>query len=321
MGVPVGRERPAQDGIRRSPVAFRLDERKRILDMSTVSDRLFVAMQYLLPARTMGAVVHRLARSRRPWLKNALIRFFTRVFAIDETEMDEARAIDYPTFNAFFTRGLKPGARPIDADPFGICSPADGRVQQNGRVSDGRMLQAKGMTFSAASLLDAEPEGIAPFDGGAFMTIYLAPHNYHRIHAPLDGKLRSMHYIPGRRFSVNRATTNSIPGLFARNERLACLFDGEHGPYWLVLVGAMNVASISTVWAGEIVASGEPTRWVYDPETAPSLGKGDPLGHFNLGSTIVLVFPRDRATLDASLTPGSTLAVGERIGSLRATPA
>jgi phosphatidylserine decarboxylase len=288
--------------------------------VSALSDKLFGALQYLVPARALGAVIHRLSRSRRPWLKNALIRLFTSAFSIDETEMDEPRAVDYPTFNAFFTRGLKPGARPIDPDPLAICSPADGRVQQNGRVSDGRMLQAKGMTFSAARLLDAEADALAPFDGGAFLTIYLAPHNYHRVHAPLDGRLRRTHFIPGARFSVNRATTHAIPGLFARNERLACLFEGEHGPYWLVLVGAMNVASISTAWADEIVGSGETMRRVYDRETAPSLRKGDYLGRFNLGSTIILVFPRDRVTLDASLAPDRAVAVGQRIGMLRRLP-
>lgn len=285
--------------------------------MSAVSEKLFVALQYLLPARAMGAVVYRLARSRRPWLKNALIRLFTSVFAIDETEMDEERAVDYPTFNAFFTRGLKPGARPIDSDPLGICSPADGQVQQKGHVADGRLLQAKGMTFTAAHLLGVAPEAVRPFDGGAFLTIYLAPHDYHRVHAPLDGRLRRTHFIPGARFSVNRATTHAIPELFARNERLACLFEGEHGPYWLVLVGAMNVASISTAWAGEIVGSGEPVRRTYDAGTAPVLRKGDYLGHFNLGSTIILLFPRDRVMLDASLAPDGAVAVGQRIGALR----
>ena len=287
--------------------------------MSTLADRLFVAIQYVLPARAIGAVVHRLARSRRPWLKNALIRAYTRVFAVDEAEMDRARAVDYPSFNAFFTRALRPGARPIDADPQGICSPADGRVQQSGQVSGGRILQVKGTTFSAAGLLGAEPEAVAPFDGGAFLTIYLAPRDYHRVHAPLDGTLRRMHFIPGARFSVNSTTTDAIPGLFARNERLACLFDGGPTPWWLVFVGAMNVASISTVWAGEIAGSREPRREVYDPASAPALAKGDPLGQFNLGSTIIAIFPQGRAVLDPSLAPGRALAVGERIGSLRRT--
>jgi len=284
--------------------------------MSTVRDKLFVGMQYLLPARLIGALVHRLARSRHVWLKNTLIRSFTRLFTIDETEMDAARAIDYPSFNAFFTRALKPGVRPIDADPHSICSPVDGTVQQAGQVSDGRLFQAKGMSFTATRLLGAQAADSEPFDGGAFMTIYLAPHNYHRVHAPLDGKLRRMHFVPGTRFSVNRATANSISGLFARNERVACLFDGKHGPYWLVFIGAMNVASISTAWAGEIVSGGEPRHERFDAETAPSFNKGDYIGHFNLGSTIIVIFPRDVAVLDQSLQPHSTVTVGQRIGSL-----
>ena len=252
--------------------------------MNSITDKLFVGMQYILPARLIGACTYRLARSRRAWLKNALIRSFTRLFRIDETEMDMDRATDYPTFNAFFTRALKPGARPIDADPRSVCSPADGTVQQAGQVAYGRMIQAKGVTFSAVELLGAEPQDIEPFDGGAFMTIYLAPHNYHRVHAPLDGNLRRTHFMPGSRFSVNRTTSDTIPGLFARNERVACLFDGIHGAYWLVFVGAMNVASISTAWGGEITQCGKPTQQDFAADSAPSFKKGDYLGHFNLGS-------------------------------------
>ncbi|HJP39236.1 MAG: archaetidylserine decarboxylase [Gammaproteobacteria bacterium] len=284
--------------------------------MLTIFDRIFVVMQYFLPARLIGAFVHRLARSRRTRLKNTLIRSFTYLFAINTDEMDAAQAIDYPSLNALFTRALKPGARPIDTDPLGICSPADGTVQQAGQVAAGRIFQAKGTSFSAARLLGTEPVDIRPFDDGAYLTIYLAPHNYHRIHAPLDGTLQRMHFIPGTRFSVNRATANSIPGLFARNERLACLFNGKLGPYWLVFVGAMNVASISTAWAGEIVSNGEPRHEVFGAETAPAFNKGDYLGHFNLGSTIIVIFPADTATWDPSLQPQSPVTVGRRIGLL-----
>lgn len=273
-------------------------------------------MQYVLPARLIGALAHRLARSRRPWLKNVLIRSFMGLFTINEAEMDAARAVDYPSFNAFFTRSLKPGARPIDSDPRTVCSPADGTVQMAGQVSGIKMLQAKNMSFTVATLLGETPANIKPFDGGACVTIYLAPHNYHRIHAPLDGILSRMHFIPGRRFSVNRTTANAIPDLFARNERVACLFDGKHGPYWLVFVGAMNVASISTKWDGEIVSSGELLREVYTTENAPSFKKGDYIGHFNLGSTIIVIFPRDVVTWDPSLQPNSMIMVGHRIGSL-----
>jgi len=271
--------------------------------MSTVTDKLYVGMQYILPARLIGACTHRLACSRRSWLKNSLIRSFTRLFTIDETEMDRDRAIDYPSFNAFFTRELKPGTRPIDADPRSICSPADGTVQQAGQVSYGRMIQAKGMTFSAGELLGAEPADVEPFDGGAFMTIYLAPHNYHRVHAPLAGKLRRMHFIPGSRFSVNRATANAIPGLFARNERVACLFDGEHGSYWLV-------------WDGVIISGHETMRKDFDAQTAPSFYKGDYIGHFNLGSTVIIIFPRDTVSWNQELQPHSSLTVGRSIGTL-----
>ncbi len=284
--------------------------------MSAITDKLFVAMQYVLPARLIGVLTYRLARSRRPWLKNRLIRTFTRLFTIDETEMELAKATDYPSFNAFFTRRLKPGARPIDADPRSVCSPVDGSIQQLGVACAGQLLQAKSMSFTIARLLGTAPADIALFDGGAFMTIYLAPHNYHRIHAPLAGSLRRMHFIPGARFSVNRATADSIPGLFARNERLACLFEGPHGPYWLVFVGAMNVASMSTAWAGEIVGGGDLRRTPYDAESGPFFDKGDYVGHFNLGSTVIALFPNDLVTWDPSLQPTTPLTVGRRIGSI-----
>lgn len=287
--------------------------------LSTVTDKLFIALQYVLPARLIGTLVHRLARSRRRWLKNTLIRAFTFGFDIDQNEMDADRAVDYPSFNAFFTRALRSGVRPIDADPRTICSPADGTVQQTGHISAGRMLQAKDMSFSIARLLDTEPTELTAFDGGAFMTIYLAPHNYHRVHAPLDGSLRRMHFVPGSRFSVNRVTTDSIPDLFARNERIACQFDGVQGPYWLVFVGAMNVASISTAWSGEFIGTGNRVQELCTVEAAPAFSKGDYIGHFNLGSTIIVIFPRDTATLDSTLQVRSGVTVGSRIGSLRRT--
>ncbi len=284
--------------------------------MSTITDRLFVGLQHILPARLIGLFTHRLARSRRVWLKNLLIRSFTSLFTIDTDEMDAARVIDYPSFNAFFTRALQPDARPIDPNPHSLCSPADGAVQQAGQVSAGRLLQAKDMSFTAARLVGAEPADMKPFDGGAFVTIYLAPHNYHRIHAPLDGTLQRMQFIPGKRFSVNKTTADSIPGLFARNERVACLFDGKSGPYWLVFVGAMNVASISTAWAGEITSHGKPRLKNYTAEKAPEFNKGDYIGHFNLGSTIILIFPQDVVTWEQSLQPLAPLIVGQKIGSL-----
>ena len=284
--------------------------------MSTLTDKLFIGIQYILPTRLLGTCVYRLSRSRKSWLKNLLIRSFTRLFTIDETEMDKDRATDYASFNAFFTRELKPGARPFDPDPHRVCSPADGRVQQAGQVQYGRMIQAKGVTFSAAELLNAEPAKVEPFDSGAFVTIYLAPHNYHRVHAPLEGQLRRMHFIPGSRFSVNRVTAESIPGLFARNERVACQFEGPQGPYWLVFVGAMNVASITTAWAGEIISSRETAEYVFADVSGPSFDKGDYIGHFNLGSTVIVIFPRDTVHWDPSVQPRAVLTVGSGIGSL-----
>ncbi len=284
-------------------------------ELSAITDRLFVTLQTAVPARMLGKLVHRLARSRRPWLKNALIRSYAALFDIDESEMTAAHCVDYPSWNAFFTRELRPDARPIDPDPDAVCSPTDGAVQRAGAIIDGRMLQAKDMFFTTAKLLGIEPAEAAGFDGGSFATIYLAPHNYHRVHAPLAGTLRQMNFIPGRRYSVNRATADAIPGLFARNERIACRFDGPGGPYWVVFVGAMNVASISTAWCGEVCSGGKPTITHYRHDHTPSFDKGDYIGHFNLGSTVILVFPRGAVSWAGDLEAGSPVRVGRRIGS------
>lgn len=284
--------------------------------MSAITDRLFVTLQAAVPARALGRLVHRLARSRRPWLKNALIRAFTALFDIDEDEMSAAHPVDYPSWNAFFTRELRPGTRPVDPDAAAICSPADGTVQRAGRIAAGRMLQAKNMSFTPAALLSISPADATDWDDGAFATIYLAPYDYHRVHAPLTGTLRRMNFIPGRRYSVNRATADAIPGLFARNERIACRFDGPAGPYWVVLVGAMNVASITTAWCGEVASGSEPTTTLYPDATAPTFDKGEYIGHFNLGSTVIVLFPHDTARWVDDLEPGRTLRVGRRIGSL-----
>jgi len=281
--------------------------------VNTFIDKLLVSIQYIVPARLLGNLTNKLACSERVWLKNLLIRAFTTLFDINTEEMDREHSTDYPSFNAFFTRELKPGARPIDETPSGICSPADGTIQHVGYASAGNLYQAKGMTFTSENLLAAETADVAPLNDGAHMTIYLAPHNYHRLHAPMDGTLRKMHFIPGRRFSVNTRTANTIPGLFARNERLACQFDGPAGAYWLVFVGAMNVASISTAWAGEIVSQSMLIQESFTPVNAPSFCKGDYIGHFNLGSTIVMLFPNEVATWLQELKEAQPVRVGQKL--------
>lgn len=279
-------------------------------------ERLFVALQYVLPKRLLGRVVYHSTRSRVRWFKNALIRGFVRTFPVDVTEMDVPRATDYPSFNAFFTRELTPGARPLDPDPRGICCPADGTVQQIGRIEAGRLLQAKGIDYRLDQLLGIDAAEAARFDGGTFLTIYLAPHNYHRVHAPTAGRVRRMNFIPGQLFSVNESTARHIPCLFARNERVACWCTSGPVDYWLVFVGAMNVASISTAWGGEIAPGPECRRTDYTDAEAWQLETGDYCGHFNMGSTVIVVYPPGSAAWNADLAPGDEVTARREIGRL-----
>jgi len=277
------------------------------------SGTLFIRFQQLLPAKALGRLSYRLSRSQYRWLKNFLIWIFIRLYPVEISEMDEPTPFAYSSFNEFFTRSLKAGARPITANPSGICCPADGVVQQIGHIADGQLLQAKGISYRLVDLLGVDTA--AEFDGGAFLTIYLAPHNYHRVHAPLSGVLRRVHYIPGKCYAVNKMTAQALPGLFAKNERLACLCNGQPCPYWLVLVGAMNVCSISTAWSGEIEPGDSPHQRTFaDDQT--TINKGDYFGHFNLGSTVIIVFPRDTVRWDPRLSAGTSLRVGQEIGYL-----
>lgn len=280
--------------------------------------QLFIVLQRLLPVFLLGRLVHRLARVQLPWFKNLCIRAFTRLYPVNLEEPAKAVPDGYPSFNAFFTRTLKAGARPLDPEPDAVTSPADGRVQQSGELLGGQLIQAKGVTYSAAELL-GDAEAARAYEQGWFLTVYLAPHNYHRVHAPLAGTLRQMIYVPGNRFSVNEATLSIIPALFARNERLVCLFDGNPGPFALVLVGALNVASISTTWAGEVLPR-EPRqfrRWHYPGRAGFSVARGDEIGQFNLGSTVILLLPRDAVVPTPELLPGQPIRVGQRVALRR----
>ena len=210
------------------------------------------AFQFLLPQRLSCRIVYRLSRSRRPWLKRLLIRNFLKLYEVDMSEAEVEDPLAYPTFNELFTRPLKPGARPLAADPASIACPTDGRLTEFGRIGQGRLLQAKGKAYTLAALLAETTEAIEPFLGGSFLTIYLAPPDYHRVHAPVAGRLRRGRYIPGRRFSVNQATASAIDELFCRNERVTLWLDTAAGPAVVVMVGALNVSSLSTGISGEI---------------------------------------------------------------------
>ena len=289
--------------------------------MTTIwGDRLRNLPQYLLPQRLLTHLAYRLTRVRTPWFKNALILQVARKFHVNLGEALEPNPRAYPDFNAFFTRALKPGARPIAPGDRVVCCPVDGAVSQIGFAEADTLLQAKGRSFSLTALLGGDAERARPFQGGAFATLYLSPRDYHRIHMPLAGRLREMVHIPGKLFSVSPLTTRMVPELFARNERVAALFDTPAGPMALVLVGAINVASIETVWARAITPPlGKMIRhWSYPPngEGAVRLDKGAEMGRFNMGSTVIVLFGPGAVRWEPEIQPAAAVRMGQRLGKV-----
>jgi phosphatidylserine decarboxylase len=286
--------------------------------------RAFVALQHLLPQHGISRLVLRATRSRNPAFKNALIRLFVRGFKPDMTDAVDRDPTAYPSFNEFFTRALRPGTRPVDADRHAIVAPVDGTVSEAGTLSADRLLQAKGHEYSLRALLAGNSAWERTFAGGSFATIYLAPYNYHRIHMPLAGELRESFYVKGRLFSVNRTTAQLVPGLFSRNERVFCGFDSGGMPFGVILVGALNVGSMATVWHGDLTPNPQskivplPVTDVLAPTT---LAKGDEMARFNMGSTVILLLPPDAGHWQESLVAGRVLRMGERIGTLSDWPA
>jgi phosphatidylserine decarboxylase len=281
--------------------------------------RAFVALQYLLPQHLLSRLARELTRSRVGWIKDALIRAFVSHFHPDMGDAAQPDPLKFESFNAFFTRALRADARPPDPDATALVSPVDGSVSQLGRLDGSWLVQAKGHAYTLESLLAADDGWAEVFRGGAFATLYLAPFNYHRIHMPLAGTLRAAWYVPGQLFSVNAATAASVPGLFARNERTVCVFgEGPHS-FALVLVGALFVGSISTVWHGEVTPR-SPRRRTELPLDASraslTLARGAELGRFNMGSTVILLLPPGRCEWLPALAPGSAIRVGERLARL-----
>jgi phosphatidylserine decarboxylase len=277
----------------------------------------FAALQKILPKHALSRLTGFLAASENPALKNFLIKLFAKHFQVDLSEAKIENAEDFKSFNDFFTRELKQGSREISRAPNTIASPADGAISEIGDIELGSIMQAKGQSYSLMALLAGDSELCNHVLGGKFATIYLSPKDYHRVHMPIDGTLRKMTYVPGELFSVNQATANTIPGLFARNERLICEFESTHGPFIMILVGAMIVASIETVWAGE-VAPVKPrlktTR--YDNLGEVHLKKGEEMGRFQLGSTVILLFPEKTVEWEDALKNTSPLRMGECIGNI-----
>jgi phosphatidylserine decarboxylase len=284
------------------------------------SGRAFVLLQHLLPQHGISRLVLSATRSTSPVFKNALINLFVRGFKPDMSDAVQTEPTAYASFNEFFTRALRDGTRPLDSDPQAIVSPVDGTVSEAGLLTADRILQAKGHEYSLRALLAGNTAWERNFAGGSFATIYLAPYNYHRIHMALPGDLREAFYVPGRLFSVNRTTARLVPGLFARNERVFCGFDAGAMPWGIVLVGALNVGSMATVWHGDVTPRKhrEVTALPVTGTLAPTtLGKGAEMARFNMGSTVILLFPPGGAEWQGTLTAGRTLRVGERIGTLR----
>ncbi|MBS7326519.1 MAG: phosphatidylserine decarboxylase [Thiopseudomonas sp.] len=282
-----------------------------------LSQRLFIALQYVLPHHTLSRLVGRLANCEHPGFKNALIRWFIRRFEVDMAQAERQNPEQYLNFNDFFTRALIEGARPIDDSQQGIACPADGAISQLGSIKHGRIFQAKGHDFSLFELLGGDSERAAPFMDGQFATIYLSPRDYHRVHMPFTGTLKEMVYVPGKLFSVNQTTAENVPELFARNERVVCLFDTAAGPMAVVLVGAMIVASIETVWAGEIAPVRPVLRSQLYGDNAQSvitLNKGDELGRFKLGSTAIVLFGPQACVWHDDLAAGTVVNMGQSIG-------
>lgn len=283
--------------------------------LQPILDRLFVLLQQLLPERLLGRLVHGLTRNPTPWLKALLIRTFVRVYGVNLDEIEHPEPEAWEHVNAFFTRPLRPGARPIAAAAGAFVSPADGRLEELGYAVHGQLLQAKRFQYSLASLLASDAAGVECFRNGATLTVYLAPRDYHRVHMPLGGRVREMVYVPGRRLAVNARTVRTVAGLFSANERVILWCDSPRGRFAVVLVGALNVASISLAWRAQPVSGVALFRETYaadDPRL--DIATGGLLGQFNLGSTVIVIAERELVRWDAGREAGGAVRMGEQLG-------
>jgi phosphatidylserine decarboxylase len=282
-----------------------------------VSDRLAVLPQYLIPKQALTVLAGKLAGAEAGGLTTGIIRWFVGRYGVNMAEAANPDIASYASFNEFFTRPLRDGARPLAAADF-IC-PVDGAISQFGAIERDQIFQAKGHSYSTAALVGGDRELAARFADGSFATLYLSPRDYHRIHMPCDGRLIRMIHVPGALFSVNPTTARSVPGLFARNERVVCVFDSPHGPFVLTLVGATIVGSMATVWHGVVnpPRPGHLREWSYADQRI-EFRQGDEMGRFLLGSTVVLLFPKGRIRFNPDWAPAQAIRLGEAMGS---TPA
>lgn len=278
-------------------------------------DQLFIALQRLVPQHTLSRLAGVLAHTRIGWIKSLFIKQFILRYGVDLSEAKVDNPDDFATFNDFFCRELKTGLRPIAAEGNAVVSPADGVVSQIGDITSDSILQAKNHDYSLTELIGGDASLASVFQNGKFATIYLSPKDYHRVHMPLDGKLNTMLHVPGDLFSVNKVTTDHVPGLFARNERVVCIFDSAIGQFAVILIGAMIVGSIDTVWDGQITPlKKQIRRFNYTKSRSIELKKGEEMGRFKLGSTVVLLFPPGKMNWEDRVTAGSEVKMGRLIG-------
>jgi phosphatidylserine decarboxylase len=283
--------------------------------LRAVLDRLYVVLHSLLPTHFLSWLMFHIARIRAPGFKNALIGTVVKLYNVDLSDAEFEQIKSYPDFSAFFTRALKPNARPVDADPKVLVSPVDGTISAMGPIRNGTMIQAKGFDYSVSDLLGGSKTA-AFFQKGAFCTIYLAPHNYHRIHMPANGKLREWGYQPGRLFSVSVGAVNRIPRLFTRNERVFSVFETDFGPMGIVMVGALFVGSMETVWNGRVTPPHGHAAGSYSPMSPVVLMRGREMGRFNMGSTVILLLPPGMVTWRPHLATGKEVRMGLALGNL-----
>ena len=279
-------------------------------------NQLIVLIQKLLPHHMLSRLMQVITRIRLPLFKNLFIRTFIRLYKVDMSEAIQSEPERYPHFNGFFTRELRPEARPVTREANTIACPVDGTVSQAGPIHDGQLFQAKGFNYSLTSLLGGANDMAGLFHNGCFATLYLSPRDYHRIHMPLAGQLLETIYVPGRLFSVNRRTTHHLPNLFARNERLVTLFDTEAGPMALIMVGALFVSGIETVWGGMITrphSKPQRHRFRQGIESPIALERGQEMGRFNMGSTVIALFD-DHAAMAGSLKADTPVHLGQLLG-------
>lgn len=282
-----------------------------------MNEKIFSSLQYLIPQHALSRAAGWVANANQPWIKNTFISWFVKRYHVDMSLALEENPLAYSCFNDFFTRALKPHVRPIDSEAKALVCPADGVVSQLGDIVDGRIFQAKGQSYTSQELLGGDAALAREFADGKFATVYLSPRDYHRVHMPYAGKLRRMIVIPGDLFSVNGATAKHVPRLFSRNERAVAIFDTDIGPMAVVLVGAMIVAGIETPWAGGVAPI---KRQIFTTEydkamQAIELGKGSEMGRFKLGSTVVLLFAKDKINWNEEYRPGSPTVMGSKMGT------